>query len=95
MALQTPEYTATVIIPQKDLYRITFYMTVADSDSDFDGISTSHSVNVRPGSNVDGKVAPVIKAFQKIIDDYKAAVVIQGMQAMTDALVAIASGVSV
>ena len=95
MALQPPEYTTIVIIPQKNLYRITFYMTVSDSDPGLDGIATSHSVNVRPGDAVNAKVAPVIKAFQKTIDDYKAGVAIQGTQAMTDALSAIASGVSV
>lgn len=95
MALQTPAYTTTVIIPQKNLYRITFYMTVADSVPDLDGIATSHSVNVRPGDAVNAKVAPVIKAFQKTIDNYKAGVAIRGTQAMTDALAAIASGVNV
>lgn len=95
MALQTPVITVlSVTVPQKSLFRITFKMTVVDSDTNFDGIDTSHSINVRPGDNVDDKVAPVIVAFQKEIDDYQAGVTIQGTQAMADAITAIGNGVS-
>jgi hypothetical protein len=83
------------MVPQKDLYSITFLMVVADDDSNFDGITMTKSIYVRPGDDVGDKVAPVIKAFQKKVDDYQAAVAIQGTQAMTDAIVAIGSGVSV
>ena len=96
MALETPVITvSSVTVPLKNLYSITFHMTVADDDGAFDGIDTMHSINVRPGDNVDDKVAPVIAAFQKQIDDYQTGVAIQESQAMTDALTAIGNGVSV
>ena len=96
MALQTPVYTCSgVTVPQKNLYSITFLMTIADDDSNFDGITATKSIYVRPGDDVEDKVAPVIKEFQKKIDDYQAAVAIQGTQAMTNAITAIGNGVSV
>lgn len=95
MALQTPVYTSTVTVPQKSLFMVTFQMIVADDTAGFDGIATTKSIKVRPGDNVDNKVAPVIAAFQKEIDDYEAAKNIRQSQAMTDAITAIGNGVSV
>lgn len=96
MALQTPVITVdNVTVPQRDLYNITFRMTVADSNEAFSGINNSQSINVRPGDDVADKVAPAIKAFQKVIDDYQAAVAIQESQSMSDAITAIEGGVTV
>ena len=78
-----------------NLYSITFGMTVADSDGAYDGITTTSSINVRPGDDVEDKVAPVIAEFQKQIDDYQAGVAIQESQPMADAITAIENGVSV
>jgi len=96
MALQTPVITiSSVTVPLMDLYTITFLMAVEDNDGSFGGIVTNYSINVRPGDDVNEKVSPVIKAFQKTIDDYKASVTIQSSPAAADAIATIESGVSV